>query len=227
MTQQTLDAPFEVKALDEPGSFEGYASLFDAVDRARDVMSPGAFGKTLAEWRARGRLPALLWQHDAAEPIGVWREMREDARGLFVAGRLFVEDIPRARQAYALLKERALSGLSIGFRTAEAVLDEVARVRRLLEVELFEVSLVTFPALDAARVDGVKAAETINTIREFEAFLRDVGGYSHAAAKAIACGGFKAKPDPRDEEVGLTDLVRAHQQRLDQLTTLIRRGETP
>lgn len=224
MSEHCLDAPFEVKALDESGAFEGYASLFETVDEAHDVVSPGAFKKSLAAWAAKGRLPALLWQHDAAEPIGVWRRMREDARGLFVAGRLFVDDIPRARQAYALMKAGGLSGLSIGFRTVEAAFDERARVRRLVEVELFEVSLVTFPALEGARVGAVKTAGRIATIREFESFLRDAGGFSHAAARAIAAGGFKALAEPREEAVGLSDLVRAHTRRLGRLTTDITRG---
>lgn len=222
MSEQCLDAPFEVKRIAESGSFEGYASVFDSVDRSRDVVAPGAFKRTLAAWAARQRLPALLWQHDAAEPIGIWREMREDARGLHVAGTLFVEDIPRARQAHALLKAGGLSGLSIGFRAVEAAYDEQARVRRLIDVELFEVSLVTFPALDDARVGAVKAAGRMSTIREFEAFLRDAGGFSDAAARAIAAGGFKATSEPRDEAAGLPDLVRAHSQRLGRLTTEIR-----
>ena len=221
MTKQSLDAPFQVKALEETGSFQGYASIFGVVDQGRDVVAPGAFARSLAAWAAKGRLPAMLWQHDASEPIGAWAEMREDGRGLHVSGRLFVDDIARARQAYALLKSGALGGLSIGFRTVEAAFDEAARVRRLIEVELHEVSLVTFPALDAARVGDVKAAPGIATIREFEAFLRDAGGFSHAAAKAIAGGGFKAASMPRDEAVGLFPLVRAHQQRLDRLTTSI------
>ena len=225
MTEHCLDAPFDVKALDETGAFEGYASLFETVDQARDVVSPGAFEKSLAAWAAKGRLPALLWQHDAGEPIGIWRQMLEDARGLYVAGRLFVDDIPRARQAYALMKAGGLSGLSIGFRTVEAAFDERARVRRLVEVELMEVSLVTFPALEGARVGAVKTAGRIATIREFESFLRDAGGFSHAAARAIAAGGFKAFSEPRDEAVGLDQLIRAHAERLGRLTNLIMRGQ--
>jgi hypothetical protein len=219
MTQQVLDAPFQVKALAEAGDFEGYASIFDVVDQGRDVVAPGAFARSLGAWAAKGRLPALLWQHDATEPIGVFREMREDGRGLHVAGRLFIDDIPRARQAHALLKAGGLSGLSIGFRTVEADFDEVARVRRLRELELHEVSLVTFPALDAARVSNVKAGPRIATIREFEAFLRDAGGFSNAAAKSIAGGGFKAAAAPRDEAAELLSLVRAHLSRLGRLTT--------
>jgi len=221
MSRQSFDARLQLKALAASGGFSGYASIFDVVDQSRDVMAPGAFAASLAAWAAKGRLPAMLWQHDAAEPIGAWDEMREDVRGLHVAGRLFVDDIARARQAYALLKSGALTGLSIGFRTVEAIYDEASRVRRLLEVELHEVSLVTFPALDAARVGDVKAVPRVGTVREFEAFLRDVGGFSNAAAKAIAGGGFKAASTPRDEAAGLFPLVRAHQRRLDRLTTSI------
>ena len=226
MTKELLSVPFELKALDETGAFEGYASLFDVVDSTRDVVAAGAFRKSLTAWRAKGRMPALLWQHDATEPIGVWRQIVEDARGLHVAGSLFVDDIPRARQAHALLKAGGLSGLSIGFRAVEAEIEEAARVRRLTEVELFEVSLVTFPALEQARVATVKSARAITTIREFESFLRDAGGFSHSAAKAIAAGGFKTKPEPRDEDGGVTTLVRAHQRRLDVLTTQLHERQT-
>jgi HK97 family phage prohead protease len=159
-----------------------------------DAVAPGAFRNTLSEHRLKGRLPAMLWQHDTAEPIGVWTEMAEDEIGLFVRGRLFIDDIPRARQAHALLRAKGLSGLSIGFRTVRREIDERTGVRRLVEIELFEVSLVTFPALDVARVSDVKASierGRLPTEREFERTLRAVG-FSRHQARFLVARGYKA-----------------------------------
>lgn len=185
----TFDAHFELKALHEDGTFEGYASVFDVEDDMRDVVAPGAFRASLAAHRKAGRMPALLWQHDRTEPIGGWLDLREDATGLYVKGRLFVADIPRARQAHALLKGGGLSGLSIGFRTVQAEIDETSGIRKLIEIELFEVSLVTFPALESARVTSVKAG-THPSAREVEHRLR-AGGFSRRQAKALMARGHK------------------------------------
>lgn len=201
MDNEHLDFAFELKALDDEavGSFEGYASVFGETDQVNDIVAQGAFKRTLRQHRGKKRMPALLWQHDTREPIGVWKQMKEDDTGLLGKGKLFVDEIPRARQAHALMKENGLSGLSIGFRTVKSSVDDRKGVRTLLDVDLFEVSLVTFPALDSARVSAVKGHKTI---REFESFLRDEGGYSLAAAKTIASGGFKALSDFRDEDAG-------------------------
>src|SRR5690606_26212695 len=108
------------------GAFSGYAGLFDIVDRGRDRIARGAFADSL---RARGvRGVKLLWQHDPAEPIGVLDELREDAKGLFVRGRLLL-DIERARMAYALIKAAALDGLSIGYRTVLSDSEPASGVR--------------------------------------------------------------------------------------------------
>jgi HK97 family phage prohead protease len=202
MNNKTLDFEFEFKLLpdEEPGTFEGYASVFGETDHVSDIVQKGAFKKTLAAAKKKKRPPALLWQHDTRQPIGAWDTMEEDDKGLYGKGRLLIDDIPVARQAHALMKNNGLSGLSIGYRTIRSKVDETAQIRTLVEVELFEVSLVTFPALDSARVNGVKAGEGSDmTIREFEAFLRDEGGFSIAAAKAIAVGGYKSGSGLRDE----------------------------
>jgi HK97 family phage prohead protease len=142
-------------AIDAEGTVEGYASLFGVVDQARDMMMPGAFDATL---KARGlrRIPRLF-QHDPAEPIGVWLELREDLRGLYARGRL-IPDVQRAREVLALVRGSAIDGLSIGFRTAQARIDPKTRVRRVHAVDLWEVSIVTFPLLSGARVSSVKGA---------------------------------------------------------------------
>jgi HK97 family phage prohead protease len=137
------------------GSFSGYASLFGAVDLGRDVVERGAFAKSL---KARGAAGIrMLYQHDPNEPIGAWTEIREDARGLFVRGRL-ATGVARAREVLDLMRAGALDGLSIGFRAVKARTDPASGVRRILEADLWEISVVTFPMLPGARVDRVKGA---------------------------------------------------------------------
>lgn len=132
--------------------FAGYASIFHEADSGRDVVLPGAFNRMLRE--GGGGLP-LLWQHEAREPIGRIEQMREDARGLRVFG-LIALGTRRGRDAAALLRSRALTGLSIGYRVRRFEMDRKRRLRRLLEVELMEISLVTFPMQPRARVLGVE-----------------------------------------------------------------------
>ena len=151
------DTPFHPRAALHPdGSVEGYASLFGEVDQARDMVMPGAFTQSL---RLRGlrRIP-MLFQHDPAEPIGIWQDITEDWRGLRVRGRL-IPDVVRARELLALLREGAADGLSIGFKTVKARLDPKSRIRKLDQIELWEISIVTFPLLPGARVRAVKEAK--------------------------------------------------------------------
>lgn len=129
---------------------EGYASLFGLTDQGGDVVVKGAYAESLKRLAARGDKVRMLWQHDPAKPIGVWDEIREDEKGLWVKGRLLPE-VAQAREAAALIEAGAIDGLSIGYRTVAAERD--AKGRRLLaEVELWEVSLVTFPMLAEAKV---------------------------------------------------------------------------
>jgi len=186
---ETMDAAFELKAVDGEGTFEGYASVFERVDDGRDAVLPGAFAKSLAEKGADGI--KLLWQHDPSEPVGVIDTIREDTRGLFVKGRLLTE-VQRAREAHSLMRCGALDGLSIGYRTVRARQDSKSGIRLIEEVDLWEVSLVTFPMQRGARIAAFKGARP-QTIRDFEAFLREAGGFSKAEAKALAANGFKAR----------------------------------
>ncbi|MPZ55030.1 MAG: HK97 family phage prohead protease [Rhizobiales bacterium] len=142
-------------AIHPDGTVEGYASLFGAIDQANDMVMPGAFAQTL---RARDirRIP-MLFQHDPAEPIGIWLELTEDWLGLRVRGRL-IPEVVRARELLALLRSGTADGLSIGFRTVRGRIDPKTRVRRLHQVDLWEISLVTFPLLVGARVRAVKRA---------------------------------------------------------------------
>ena len=129
---------------------EGYASLFGHRDQGGDVVQEGAYRKSLAALKAKGRSVKMLWQHDPAQPIGVWDELREDARGLWVKGRILTE-VAQGAEAMALVTAGAIEGLSIGYRTKRARQADSGR-RVLTEVELWEVSLVTFPMLPTARI---------------------------------------------------------------------------
>jgi len=195
MTFHTKNAAFELKREpDEGGSFEGYASVFDVLDLGMDVVAKGAFSKSLGS----GRRVKMLWQHSMADPIGVWDEVREDDRGLFVKGRL-LKDVQKGRETMALLRAGAIDGMSIGYRTIEAMAEAGGRVRKLLEIELHEISIVTNPMLPSATVTAVKS---ITTEREFEAFLRDAG-YSRKEATALTLHGFRGLNNLRD--AGLDD----------------------
>ena len=149
----------------------GYASLFGLPDQGGDVVLAGAYGAGLTRLAATGGSVKMLWQHDPAQPIGVWDEIREDARGLWVKGRLLPE-IEKAREAAALIGAGAIDGLSIGYRTVAS--EKNAKGQRLLaELELWEVSVVTFPMLSQARVGAKGAQPEADELRELAAMLSD------------------------------------------------------
>lgn len=209
MTLQFKDAglPLDVKAVGDDGVIEGYASAFGVVDSYNEVVEPGAFTASLVDSRRKGRSVKMLWQHDPSHPIGVWEDIAEDAKGLYVKGRILKDASTQAAEAYGLLKGGALDELSIGYRTVQtAPDDDRAGVLRLIKLDLREVSLVTFGALGrAARVTDVKsilAGGNLPTVREFEAFLRDEGGFSKTLATAIAA---KATPHLRGEPEAKAD----------------------
>jgi uncharacterized protein len=137
------------------GVFVGYASLFGRRDAQGDVVMPGAFSESLAQRGTSGI--RMLFQHDPSEPIGTWIDIAEDANGLAVRGRLDMR-VQRGRELLALLDSRGLDGLSIGFRTVSASKQKGERGRRLNRIDLWEISLVTFPMLNGARVSAVKSA---------------------------------------------------------------------
>lgn len=163
------DYAWSLKMLDDSGVFAGYASVFSVIDQQQDMMQPGAFLDSLS--RHSGEVK-LLWQHDIKEPIGYIEELKEDENGLYVKGRLLL-DVARAREAHSLLKQGILSGLSIGYSPIRYEFDPVTGVRLLKQVDLWEVSLVTFPANTAARVTVVKQStaemEWANAVRTGEA----------------------------------------------------------
>lgn len=200
MELKYLERPFEVKAVDDDGTFEGFGSVFGNVDAYKEVVAPGAFTESLAQWRASGRLPPVLWQHRSGEPIGPYLAMEEQPIGLHVRGQLLVDDVQRAKEARALMKAKAVNGLSIGFVTREDSFDRVTGVRTLKKVDLWEVSVVTFPANPAAQISSVKSAiDALETMRDAEAFLRDVGRLSNAQAAALI-GRIKSLSGQRDSD---------------------------
>jgi len=227
----TYFAPLEVKFADDggkAGSFEGYGAVFGNVDAYGDVIQKGAFKDTLRDWKKTKKLPPMLSQHggwmmspDDVIPIGAWDEMSEDDTGLYVKGRLINLDTERGKSIYGAMKEGVLDGMSIGYRAKEfAIGTKEGEPRRTLKkIDLFEVSVVTFPANGSARVASVKSMRdmTIDDFREIEATLRMKGLSRSDAATAIH--GLKgwlqrdaAAPgtDPRDEGTAerLAALVR-------------------
>lgn len=208
--RERLVVPFDMKAIGdgETRTFEGYGSVFGVLDSYADVVAPGAFKRSLKEAKSAGRMPALLWQHDPSSPIGVYESMGEDATGLYVKGRL--SDTQLGREAYTLLKDGALSGLSIGFTTRKSKVDNESGVRTLTDVQLWETSLVTFPANDATRVTGVKAADgALPTEREFERWLRREAGFTEAEAKTIIAKGFRQVQREAAQSNELSDLLES------------------
>lgn len=147
-------ARMDVKMLNAAaGTFAGYASLFGEVDLGKDRVERGAFLRSLVRRGAEG--VRMLFQHDPAEPIGTWRVIREDGRGLYVEG-VLSDGVSRAREVRELIKARAVDGLSIGFQTVRAKSDPRTGIRQILEADLWEISVVTFPMLPGARISDVK-----------------------------------------------------------------------
>jgi len=173
----------QIKAAGDDGTVEGYGSVFGVRDNYDDVIAKGAFVQSLKDHKAAGTMPAMLWQHDADKPIGVWTEMVEDEKGLRIKGQLAMETV-KGKEAHALLKMGALNGLSIGFMSKEWAYDRETEVRTLTAIDLWEVSLVTFPANEKARVTNVKSADELQAPKDAEKVLRDAG-FSKSDATAF------------------------------------------
>lgn len=217
---------FKLSMIEAAGEFGGYASTFGGPpDSFGDVIASGAFARGLAEHRSRGSLPAMLWQHDTAAPIGRWLALAEDERGLVVEGRLTLE-VQKAREAYALLRDGALNGLSIGFQTRRSEAGTHGG-RLLTDIDLLEISLVTLPANSGARVAAVKSRGRIETIRQFEGALRDELGFSHRAAKRLASGGWPALTERDVPGGGPEDLAAVLRRATDSLSDYTERMSRP
>ncbi len=223
MSMERKFLTFEFKAAQDGAdlTFEGYGSVFDTVDSYNDTIQKGAFKQTLVDWKSKGKLPKMLLQHgggglfssnaDDMVPIGKWEQMKEDKEGLFVAGRLFNVDTDRAKSVTVAMREGELDGLSIGFRTKKWNYDEESDIRTLTEIELWEVSVVTFPANDPARISVVKADGTLPTEREFERWLQREVGFSKNQAEIIISKGYRRVLQggalPSDEACGDQELL--------------------
>lgn len=206
-----------VRDFGEDGTFEGYGSVFGVKDSYSEVVAPGAFAASLKQHKADGTYPALLWQHDPSKPIGVYTSMREDEKGLLVKGKLAL-DTQLGKEAYSLLKMGGLNGLSIGFMPVKSEVDEKTGVRSLTEIDLWEVSLVTFPANGKARVEGVKSdLSRITRFAELERHLRDVHGLSNSEATAIVAKCKEIDRRFRDEAKAKSDIKAS----ADRLLTIL------
>lgn len=151
----------------------------------------------------------MLWQHRSGEPIGVYTSMGEDANGLFVKGKIAMKTA-RGSEAYELMKMGAISGMSIGYVTREDSFDKVTGIRTLKKIDLWEVSLVTFPANESARVSSVKNIESIQSLQDVESYLRDAGGFSKSEALALVA---RVKSIGRSESDSAAELVKLIQKR--------------
>jgi len=197
---KTFDFALETKSLDEAGLFEGYASTFGNVDLGGDVVEPGAFIESVVKARNERRTIPMLWMHQQDKLLGRWTDIAEDAKGLYVKGKLNLAT-SEGREKYEHLKEKEIGGMSIGYGlpSGGVEFDDKRRVRRLKKIDLREISLVTMPMNIEARVTSIKSileAGNMPTVREFEEFLRDAGGFSKSLAAAIAS---KAAPHLRGE----------------------------
>lgn len=196
MNYLTKSVPLDLKSIDEKGVFSGYGSVFNNVDQGGDLVEPGAFAKSLKAWKESGRVVPVLWQHRSGEPIGSWPELAEDNHGLLGKAGLWLDDAPYARLAHKGMLTKTITGLSIGYVTKRETLDRKAGINRLHELDLMEISVVTNPMNDAARVGDVKSIERIlkaghvPTLPEFEDFLCEAG-FSRTQAKAIAGNGLR------------------------------------
>jgi len=197
----------EIKEVSEKGIFTGYGSIFGNEDQGNDIMQKGAFTKSLVN-RPVSKVK-LLYQHKTDEPIGIFEEIHEDSKGLFVKGKLAM-GTQKGREAYELLKMGALDGMSIGFRAdpeKQGYNENKRGVRTLKEVDLMEISLVTFPMNESALIETVKG--NAKNIREWEKILREAGGLSRTEAKigAKALSESLSQRDAVDDNKQLADLI--------------------
>ncbi|MFP5078647.1 HK97 family phage prohead protease [Rhizobium sp. YIM 134829] len=204
----TKDFALQVKDLSEDGTFEGYGSIFGNVDSYGEKVMPGAFVESLARHKREGSNVLMLWNHDAREPIGVWEDLAEDAKGLWGKGK-FLLDIQRAREVHALAKAKAIGGLSIGYREIDT--DQDGSVRLLKKLELYEISPVSFPANRRARIEAVKSERMEEfarrlrdgdplPVKDFEDILREAGVPKSMAMQIASVGYAKAIRSESDGE---------------------------
>lgn len=187
-TIQRKQFAFKADQVTDEGTFAGYGSVFGNVDGGGDIVERGAFAASLERMKQEGRVLPMLWQHKTDEPIGDWSDLEEDDHGLKGRGALWIDVAPYARIAHRGMKAGAVTGLSIGYVVKNETVDRKSGITTLHELDLKEISPVTFPMNDLARVDAVKSAlesGDLPTIQEFERHLREAG-FSKTQAIAIA-----------------------------------------
>lgn len=219
MSMRRKSVAFEVKEVKNTGEFEGYGSVFNVKDSYGDIVIPGAFATSLEEWGKKSKLPKMLWQHDTAEPIGVYLSMKEDDKGLFVKGKILIDAGPTEKRAHEHLKAGSVDSLSIGYSILPGGLsyDKDQQAYLLKQLKLWEVSLVTFPANPEATIDAVKSAIESGP-KEFERFLRDAG-MSRSQAKGLMARGFDGLRDLREagDDEDLAEVVKLAKETLNNM----------
>ncbi|MEM7214847.1 MAG: HK97 family phage prohead protease [Pseudomonadota bacterium] len=182
--------PIAMDSVRLDGKFSGYASIFNEVDQGQDAVAKGAFAASLKSQGADS--VRMLFQHDPDQPIGVWEKIIEDKKGLYVEGRI-VRGVSRSEEILELMRSGAIDGLSIGFKTRRAKTDPNTKVRWILSADLWEISVVTFPLLDTARISSIKSKYSpLPKVREFERWLTRDAGLSRRDARLVISDGFNA-----------------------------------
>jgi uncharacterized protein len=212
--RQTMSFALELKATGDDGGIEGYGSVFGVKDSYADIVAKGAFAKSLQEHSANGTMPAMLWQHNSDQPIGIWTGMTEDSKGLKIKGMLALDTV-KGKEAHALLKMKALNGLSIGFYSKAWTYDAENEIRTLTEIDLWEVSLVTFPANGKATVTQVKSGVEIAVPKDAERALRDAG-FSKSDATAFVSRVMRLGEERREAGISTAQTLKTAE-RLTQL----------
>lgn len=208
MDHKTIQASFEVKQVSDEGIIEGYGNVFDVKDHALDITMKGAFTKSLQSIKSNGKTLPLLYQHKADEPIGVFTELSEDQHGLKVKAQINL-DTQKGREVLSLIKQKAISGLSIGYRTIREEWDSKQKANLLHELEVHEISAVTFPCNEASRIDRVKSLlehSCLPTQPELEKALKETG-FTNSQAKMVVA---KYRPNHKDITDFSQDELKAH-----------------
>jgi HK97 family phage prohead protease len=210
---------FDIKETTDAGHIRGHGSVFGVIDSYNEIVAQGAFAESLKKWAKRGALPAMLRGHESNIVVGVWTQMQEDAIGLDCAGDCILETRDGA-DTYQLLKRKAVRGLSIGFMPEVWEVDKETGIITLKQVDLWEVSIVTFPANVEAMIEEVKhsvgqvlKSGNIPTERDFEIFLRDAG-YSRGQAKRIIACGYRSLRDAGNENEEIEQALLELSQRI-------------
>jgi len=200
-----LECDYKELEADDDGSFEGYGSVFNNKDLGNDVIKSGAFSESIKS--KKPKQIKLLYQHKTDEPIGVIDTLVEDTRGLKIKGRLAM-GTQKGREVYELMKMGALDSMSIGYRLApdDYKYNDKLKKRTITNLDLMEISMVTFPMNPKAKITKVKLAEM--NVREIEHYLRDVGLMSSSTAKQSANVLYKSFNHAENEQRDVVDSLK-------------------